>query len=1013
MKRFYTFFVICLALICWFDVADAQTVRMPDANLAAVVRDALGLDPNAPITGQALRGLKKLDASVWTVEEVTGQYEAITDITGLEHATGLTELWLEHNNIQNIQPLARLTRLEFLYIIGNEINDIRPLAKLTQLTRLSINVREIRDLSRQIELTQLERLYLSGWFNESSNQINDLYLLANSTQLTALGVFNAEVNDIKFLEGLTRLTSLNLWGNRVSDLKPLTGLTQLTWLSLGDNRILDVTPLAGLTNLESLLLKGNPIQNASVLANLPNLHYVDFNIPPIISIRRDDSSQEVPSVGQTLKYRVQIRSAWNVTGLNLSYIIPHQLTSVKRVAWFDGIDHNSSNNKTGTLKASGLETGNSIRDVAILTLNATAAGTGELRVEGKVTTTSGTDNVNTKYPLTIFPADDSQPPEEATQVVPIPDTTLLGAGPKIEGPWLWMVVPTARKSVLEVAASGKDYLATASAGAVTEQQIAMNGATVGERVKNRVWTLGKLAPTGGNNITDMVNAIGLKKGSIDYHVAYGAITLDSPRRQNTQMYVGSDDSVKVWLNGVLVYNKLADRAASNYQERFPVTLKKGKNILFVAVYNGIGWWSGFFGFKNNAVYSVVPVDPGVIPDPILAIVVRDTLGLAPGKSITKQALKKLTTLEASSYNIEELTGQEGTIADLTGLEHATKLESLSLENNQIQNIAPLTKLTQLEYLWIQNNPIKDLKPLANLKQLKYLFVSVNKIGTLRKYVDLTQLEALGIYGSGKSIQGLNLLAKLQQLRSLSVVSGKVKNLGFLKGLKQLEDLSLDHNAISNLSPLAGLTQLTYLSLSDNKIGNLKPLAKLTQLTYLDLDDNKIRNVTPLAKLTKLQILYLANNQIRNVTPLAKLTNLEMLWLKGNPIQDLSPLRRLTNLEYVDVEVPGQVAAAPATVAVPNQTALLANYPNPFNPETWIPYHLTAPADVTLTIYAVDGKVVRRLDLGHQAAGFYQNRSRAAYWDGRNTVGERVASGVYFYTLTAGDFSATQKMLIRK
>ncbi|RKU07854.1 hypothetical protein C6501_17215, partial [Candidatus Poribacteria bacterium] len=99
--------------------------------------------------------------------------------------------------------------------------------------------------------------------------------------------------------------------------------------------------------------------------------------------------------------------------------------------------------------------------------------------------------------------------------------------------------------------------------------------------------------------------------------------------------------------------------------------------------------------------------------------------------------------------------------------------------------------------------------------------------------------------------------------------------------------------------------------------------------------------------------------------------------------------------------------------MPQKTVLLANYPNPFNPETWIPYQLSESTDVTLTIYAVDGQIVRRLALGHQAAGIYQSKSRAAYWDGRNAVGEPVASGVYFYTLTAGDFSATRKMLIRK
>ena len=98
---------------------------------------------------------------------------------------------------------------------------------------------------------------------------------------------------------------------------------------------------------------------------------------------------------------------------------------------------------------------------------------------------------------------------------------------------------------------------------------------------------------------------------------------------------------------------------------------------------------------------------------------------------------------------------------------------------------------------------------------------------------------------------------------------------------------------------------------------------------------------------------------------------------------------------------------------PKETVLLANYPNPFNPETWIPYQLAKPVDVTLHIYSVNGVLVRALALGYQPAGMYQNRSRAAYWDGKNAFGEKVASGVYFYTLTAGDFTATRKMLILK
>ena len=98
---------------------------------------------------------------------------------------------------------------------------------------------------------------------------------------------------------------------------------------------------------------------------------------------------------------------------------------------------------------------------------------------------------------------------------------------------------------------------------------------------------------------------------------------------------------------------------------------------------------------------------------------------------------------------------------------------------------------------------------------------------------------------------------------------------------------------------------------------------------------------------------------------------------------------------------------------PKKTVLLTNYPNPFNPETWIPYHLSKDADVTLHIYAMNGTLVRTLRLGHQAAGMYQKRSRAAYWDGKNEIGESVTSGIYFYTLSAGDFTATRKMLILK
>ena len=130
----------------------------------------------------------------------------------------------------------------------------------------------------------------------------------------------------------------------------------------------------------------------------------------------------------------------------------------------------------------------------------------------------------------------------------------------------------------------------------------------------------------------------------------------------------------------------------------------------------------------------------------------------------------------------------------------------------------------------------------------------------------------------------------------------------------------------------------------------------------------------------------------------------------NPDVNRDGVVDIKDISLITEELP--IAAAPS-LQQPIQTQLLPNYPNPFNPETWIPYQLAVPSDVSISIYSADGQRVRRLALGHQPIGIYESRSHAAYWDGRNAFGEPVASGVYFYTFTAGGFTATRKMLVRK
>ena len=130
------------------------------------------------------------------------------------------------------------------------------------------------------------------------------------------------------------------------------------------------------------------------------------------------------------------------------------------------------------------------------------------------------------------------------------------------------------------------------------------------------------------------------------------------------------------------------------------------------------------------------------------------------------------------------------------------------------------------------------------------------------------------------------------------------------------------------------------------------------------------------------------------------------------------LRRATTwggIKHVRVDGTRQLLElSPSAVPLTStNTALLPNYPNPFNPETWIPYRLRKSAKVAVTIYDMNGQAVRTLEVGHQLAGVYQSHERAAYWDGRNQHGEKVANGVYFCTLTAGGFTATRKMLVGK
>ena len=258
-------------------------VEFSDTTLAIAVRLTLGLDildgvdilkiPEEQLARLTGLGFVNEPMNIFLPEEL--DLPAITDLTGLEHATQLKSLGFPFQGISDISPLAELTELRELDLKGNQISDITPLTQLTELRELDLGgddfgKNEISDITPLAQLTQLTWLSLSG------NRISDITPLTQLTELTSLSLSGNRINDITPLTQLTELTSLSLGGNQISDITPLTQLTELTSLSLGGNRISDITPLTQLTELTSLVLTYSGISDITPLIHLTELTFLQL-----------------------------------------------------------------------------------------------------------------------------------------------------------------------------------------------------------------------------------------------------------------------------------------------------------------------------------------------------------------------------------------------------------------------------------------------------------------------------------------------------------------------------------------------------------------------------------------------------------------------------------------------------------------------------------------------------------------------------------------------------------------
>ena len=412
------------------------------------------------------------------------------------------------------------------------------------------------------------------------------------------------------------------------------------------------------------------------------------------------------------------------------------------------------------------------------------------------------------------------------------------------------------------------------------------------------------------------------------------------------------------------------------------------------------------------------------------------------------------------------------VSDVAPLSALTQLASLNLYNTAVSDVSALANLTQLGWLYLPNCPLSYASlhthiPALQAKGTEVEFDNVAHPALLKNSGDrqegepgatlktLFVVETMDEHGEpivGKTVQfdilaGGGTLSAQTATTDAQGIAQVTLTLGAAAGINKVKASSEGIESWVLFTAVGTEEVLQLVSdVNGDGIVNIQDLVSVagqfgeTGKNSADVNGDGVVNIQDLVLVAGAFGEGAAAPSARAVS-LSRLTASDVeTWLiearavssvgQDRPIlTSFSPQTHLlSGSESPDPELQSGSASRPGGLSysrgiavleqllarlMPDKTLLLANYPNPFNPETWIPYQLANPAEVTVTIYAVNGAVVRTLDLGHQRAGSYASRHRAVHWDGRNAHVEPVASGVYFYTLQAGDFSATRKMVIRK
>ena len=762
------------------------------------------------------------------------------------------------------------------------------------------------------------------------------------------------IKDLTGLEFATNLLVLQLDHNKhISDLSPIAGLRDLKILGIGDNSISDLSPLAGLTNLVSINITGNEISDLSPLEGLKSLEtffsWNNFFSDLSPLVKLTEMSLQKIDICGGDPDISVLKDAKNLKELYLA----SSSVSDTDISALAGLTNLTRLGLAGNRNLSDLSPLSGLTNLKWLDLR-------DCNISD-ISSLSGLTNLKwisfERNNISDFSPLDGLP-ELTTIIDSLNPGASVQAGPNIEGPWLWVIAPIDIREGMnagDIVESGIDFLSEMSGGEVTELKIATHGATNGAPVGNSVWKSHKISST-NNNINDMVNATELGKGDIDSHIAYGSVHVISPRHQETHLFLGADTIGKVWLNGEFV-GQTAQwfTTTGGYGHVFPVTLKQGINFLLIAIYEDKGAWRSFLAFEEGTEYSV-SVDPRIgytLSKPVIPV--GDTF-----------------TLDLTAENVFDLAGWQFDIAF-----DPTLLEAIEVNEGDFLKTGGATTLFQKGT--IDNTAGK----ITGLSSARFHENGTSGTGTLLSLI----FKAKANGQTQVRLENFQLAA----ITGAPISANPPEVLVTIEGQLATGDVNRD-----------GHVSILDLVLVARHFGETAPTD-----SEIDINSDGVVNI--------LDLILVAQHMGGATASAAP----SMLSVEG--IHGLDPAMIQAWIEQAQLEDDGSIAFQQGirrlqellASLIPEKTALLANYPNPFNPETWIPYHLANPSDVTITIYNMRGTVVRQLDLGHQSEGYYTTRSRAAYWDGRNAVGESVANGIYFYQLQADDMSLLGKMVILK